>query len=797
MTDLPPRLAERLAAAAGLHRQGRLAEAERGYRDVLAEAPQTFDALQLLALATHQRGDAAAAVALFRRAVALHDGHSATHANLAAALRDLRRPAEALAACDRAIALQPVQADAWANRGAALLDLRRPGEALASFEHALVADPVHVPALYNRGNALRELGRPAQALASYDRALALDARHREALNNRGNALRELGRPQDAVAAYERLLALAPGDVAALANRGAALLDLHRPRQALESFEAALAAHPDPAAAHAACGLALLQLGRAQDALARCDRALALQPGRADALHHRGDALLDLKRGEEALASYAAALAVEPRRPFLFGAWLHLKMALCDWHGLGDAFDALARGIEQGLPLAAPFALLATPLSPALQRQCAAACMRHAQREAPGLPAIPRRTERSLQSSDPLEPSALSEPPEPLQPSRPPRRLRVGYFSADFHDHVTVTLMAGLFERHDRTRFEPIAFSLSPRRDDAMRRRLEAAFERFVDTEEASDADIARQARRLGIDIAVDLNGFSRGGRPGVFVQRAAPVQVAYLGYAGTTGAAGIDYVLADAVVIGPADAAHYPEKIVRLPGSYQVNDDRRAPAPPPPGRAQAGLPEEGFVFCCFNNPVKITPDVFDVWMRLLARCEGSVLWLFEGHAGTASRRLKAEAARRGVDGGRLVFAPFTAAPPAHLARLQLADLFVDTLHYNAHGTASDALWAGVPVLTCQGATFAGRVGASLLKAVGLPELVTQSAAEYEALALALAADRPRLAALRTRLAANRRTQPLFDTGRTTRHVEAAYLAMWARYAAGLAPEHIDLSSGVA
>lgn len=280
----------------------------------------------------------------------------------------------------------------------------------------------------------------------------------------------------------------------------------------------------------------------------------------------------------------------------------------------------------------------------------------------------------------------------------------------------------------------------------------------------------------------------------MFVQRAAPVQVAYLGYPGTSGAAGIDYVLADAVVIGPADAAHYPEKIVRLPGSYQVNDDRRPPAPPPPGRAQAGLPEEGFVFCCFNNPVKITPDVFDVWMRLLARCEGSVLWLFEGHAGAASRRLRAEAARRGVDGARLVFAPF-AASPQHLARLQLADLFLDTLHYNAHGTASDALWAGVPVLTCRGAGFAGRVGASLLKAVGLPELITQSIAEYEALALALAADRPRLAALRARLAANRRTQPLFDTARTTRHIEAAYRAMWARHEAGLGPENIDLPAG--
>jgi predicted O-linked N-acetylglucosamine transferase (SPINDLY family) len=320
----------------------------------------------------------------------------------------------------------------------------------------------------------------------------------------------------------------------------------------------------------------------------------------------------------------------------------------------------------------------------------------------------------------------------------------------------------------------------------MRARLEAAFERFVDAAELGDLEVARLVRDLEVDIAVDLSGITEGARPGVFARRLAPVQVNYLGCAATMGEAHWDYILADRFVIPEDSRRAYAEQVVELPDSFMVNDDRRQISELVPSRAQAGLPEHGFVFCCFNNAYKITPEVFDVWMRLLRQIEGSVLWLSSAHAAGAAN-LRREAEKRGVAGDRLVFAPKVARNEDHLARIRLADLFVDTLYYNAHVTAADALWAGVPVLTCSGATFASRVAGSLLQAVGLPELITGSLADYEALALRLAREPERLAALRQKLARHRTTLPLFDTARFARHVEAAYLAMWERSRRGEPP----------
>jgi predicted O-linked N-acetylglucosamine transferase (SPINDLY family) len=433
------------------------------------------------------------------------------------------------------------------------------------------------------------------------------------------------------------------------------------------------------------------------------------------------------------------------------------MQFCDWRDFDAEVAGLTAALARGVPASPPFPLLATPASPAIQRK--AAELYTIGRHPPA--AVPLwRGERYARD-----------------------RIRVGYLSADLHEHATAHLMVGVFERHDRSRFETFAFSFGRDDNSAMRTRLERAFDRFIDVRAMSDQAVAELVRSLEIDIAVDLKGITLGARTGIFARRPAPVAVSYLGYPGTMGAPYIDYVIADRFVIPEDQQGAFSEQVVTLPDSYQPNDTARSVPERTPTRVEAGLPENGFVFCCFNNSYKITPDVFGVWMRLLHAVEGAVLWLLNGPAVANLRR---EAAERGIAPERLVFAP-RASPGEHLARHRLADLFLDTPYCNAHTTASDALWAELPLVTCAGATFASRVAGSLLRAAGLPELVTHSLADYEALALTLARDPVRLAGLRTQLAEGRVRCPLFDTQRITRHIEAAYLTMWERQQRGQPP----------
>ena len=455
-------------------------------------------------------------------------------------------------------------------------------------------------------------------------------------------------------------------------------------------------------------------------------------------------------------------------PSLDGALTDLMMAkaaVCDWRWLDEGIVRVTAAIRRGDKAVNPFGVLGLLDSPELQLACARQMVAS---EYPGgakaAPAVGRSTSR---------------------------KIRVGYYSADFHEHATAYLMAELFERHDRSQFEWFAFSYGPVSHDPMRARLRKSFDQFLDVRDRSDSDVAALSRQLGIDIAVDLKGFTRDNRLGIFAQRCAPVQVSYLGYPGTTGADYMDYVIADKTVLPPSLYPHFTEKPVLLPHSYQVNDSQRRISERVFTREEVGLPAQGFVFCCFNNNYKILPATFDAWMRVLQAVPGSVLWLLEDNAG-AARRLKEQAQERGVDPQRLVFAQRLPLDE-HLARHRLADLFLDTLPCNAHTTTSDALWAGLPVLTLLGNAFAGRVAASLLRAVGLPELVTTTPAEYEARAIELANDADQLQALRQRLQANRASSPLFNATLFARHIEAAYLAMDERQLQGLPPQAIEIT----
>jgi protein O-GlcNAc transferase len=751
-----------LERAVALHREGRLAEARVNYEAVLRVQPRTLRAVRLLGGILMQTGRADLAVDLLTRALLSDPQDVGLYIMCGAAQLELGEYQAVVASSERAIALKADATDAHFNRGNALLQLQRYEAAIASFDRVLAVDARNPWAWNNRGIALYELERHADAIESYDRALALAPDNADAHYNRGNALRGLKRWEAAVADYEAAISRNSNYESAHLNRGTTLLDLKRHREAIESYDRVIAINPRNTEAHSNRGAALFRSGRAEAALESFDRVIALNPDLADAHFNRGNALRELKQYALAVESYDRAISKGSSGTGLLGLRLNSKTQICDWGGLDAGIESLAAAILRGEPASDPFFVLSLSDSARLQRDAAEVWVRATVPPGEDSPIVSR--------------------------SKRPGKIRVGYFSNDFRDHPVAILSAGLFECHDRSAFEVTAFALGPAARDAMRLRLERGFDRFIELGSMSDSEGARLTRSMEIDIAVDLSGFTAGARPGIFAARAAPLQVAFLGYTGTMGASFIDYLLADHTIIPADHRCHYTEKIVYLPQCFQVNDSKRQMSGKVFSRADLGLPASAFVFCCFNNTSKIMPGSFDSWMRILAQVDDSVLWLLEDNA-QAANNLRREAVARGVSGERLIFAR-RAPLPEHLARHRCADLFLDSLPYNAHTTASDALWAGLPVLTRLGGAFSGRVAASLLRAIDLPELITSTREQYEKLAVELATDPQRLERVKRRLAENRLTKPLFDTRLFARGIESAYRTIFERYHAGLPAAHI-------
>jgi predicted O-linked N-acetylglucosamine transferase (SPINDLY family) len=748
-----------------LHQQSRPSEARALYQQILRLEPRHFQALHLSGVAALQEHQAELAADLIGKALTIDSSNPAAYVNYGTAQHEMRRHHDAIESYDKAIALKPDFAEAFHNRGNVLRDLKQPAAAVGSYDQAVALRPGYAEAHLNRGLALSDLGQHEAAIASYERAIILRPNYADAYYNRGNELRALGRHEAAVASYDKAVALRPGFADAHLNRGTALVELRRYAPAIASYDQAITLRPGYAEAHCNRAGALQHLGQYDVAVSAYDTAIALRPNYAEAHANRGRALRELKRYDAAIASYDRAISFEAE-PAALGVRRHLKMQICDWHGLDADLANIAAGIEIGTGTPNPFYVLTLSDSAALARRAAELWVR---KECP--------------SNNVLSPISKRARPE---------RLHIGYFSADFHDHATAYLIAQLLEMHDRSRFRVTAFSFGPDSHGAVRKRLKAACDGFIDVRAQSDEGVALLARNSHVDIAVDLKGFTQDHRAGIFARRAAPVQVNYLGYPGTMGATYMDYLIADRMVVPAAAQCHYAEKIIYLPHCYQVNDGQRAIAYRVFTRAELGLPSTGFVFCCFNNAYKILPAVFDCWMRLLLRVPGSVLWLL-GDNPTAVRNLQREAQARQVDPRRLIFADRVDLAD-HLARHRAADLFIDTLPCNAHTTASDALWAGLPVLTCLGEGFAGRVAASLLTAIGTPQLITSTLDQYEELAVRLAGDAGALAEVRQTLAANRLTTPLFDTSLYARHIESAFAEIYTRYQADLAPEHVFVES---
>jgi len=622
----------------------------------------------------------------------------------------------------------------------------RLSEAETIYRRLIDAAPGLFPPYFLLGMLRLQTGDSTTAVTLLEQALKLQPGDPNALLHYGLALHGQKRFEDAIAVYDRLLALQPQLIAAHMGRGGALRALDRHAEALAEYELVLAADPSDADVWNGRGALLRALRRVGEALVSFNRALALAPDFAEALQNRGELLWDEKTDyPNALEDLERALALEPGRPALQSNLLHLKLMMalkdCDWSRANTAAEEIRDAIAANI-FVSPFMLLLCDNDSQMQLRAARAVI--AERHAP----LPPLARAATYGHD---------------------RIRLGYISSDFCEHPVGLQIARMIEIHDRSRFEVIAVSTG--RDDggATRRRLVAAFDQFHDQQGALPRDTAELIRRLEIDILVELNGHTQHGSFEILRRKPAPIQASWLGYAGTTGAPYIDYLIADRIAAPDPEA--FSEELEYLPDGFFPTDNTRLIGSKP-ARADEGLPPDGFVFCCFNQVMKFNDTQFARWMRILAQVPDSVLWLrYPGD--TAAVNLRNSVASHGIAADRLIFAGFV-SPEAHLARYALADLFLDTLPYNAHATACDALWAGLPVLTCAQGGFAGRVAASLLHAIKLPELVTQRPEDYEAAAIALARDPQKLSALRDRLAANRLTTALFDTARFARALEAAY-----------------------
>jgi predicted O-linked N-acetylglucosamine transferase (SPINDLY family) len=706
---------ELLVKGFGLHQQGDLIAAGEIYAQILKIQPLHFDALHLSGLIAAQSNQLDFASQLITKAISVNSNNSAAHCNLGNVFLNLGFYEQAIESYSTALKLKSNYEEALYSRGLAYQRLSQLDQAEADYTSALNINPKHIGTLTNLGNVLQLQKRYVEAIAIYGKAIDLNLPFAEPFNNRGNLYHEQRRFEEALADFDKALAINPNYPEALSNRANSFFYLKEYDKALEGYA----------------------------------KAILLKPNYAEALHNRGNLYRELKLYELAMADYDLALTIKPDYEYLKGVHFATKMNICDWSNLEDEWRAVCEDIEQAKKTIAPFMVIPISDSADLQRRVAELWVKDKH------PAQPIPVFKSKYQED--------------------QKIRVGYFSADFHEHATMYLMAQLFELHDRSKFEIIGFSFGPDKQDSMRQRAVAAFDQFYDVRSKTEKEIAQLSRDLGVDIAIDLKGFTLDARTGVFAYRAAPIQVNYLGYPGTMGAEFMDYIIADHIIIPEHLRGKYSEKVLYLPDCYQVNDQTRQIAKTAYSRQSLGLPENVFIYCSFNANYKITPDVFDSWMKILHHVDGSVLWLLEDNT-KAATNLKNEAQKRGIDPRRIIFAQ-QALLSEHLARQQVADLFLDAWPCNAHTTTSDALWAGLPVLTFPGESFASRVAASLITAIGLPEMIMSSAEEYENTAIYYGQNSKELLDLKERLKANRLNSSLFDSKRFTTNIESLYLEL--------------------
>lgn len=755
-----PRVLVRLGEV--LLRCGEAQRAAEVFRRAIERSAPTASLLYNLGLAQQSARDPAGAMDSYRRCLVLNPQLAEAHNNLGTLLDLDGRPAEAIDCFNAALACRPDYVRALTNLGKVQRQVGRSEEALSTLGKALALAPDHAPALGNLAAALADLERLDEAAERARRAIEIEPRIAEAHFHLGRVLLRRGESEAAIASLREAVTLKPDLTEAQVFLAHTLLQEGQLVPALQQLHRALAVKSECADLHVLLGMALFRAERVEESVASYDRALAINPGSFKAHLFRSWSLQYLERFTEVAASCERAAALAPSDPEIMSSLLVAYTRICDWPRAEQQLQRI-RETSQGLEGTNPFILLGVSDDPAEQLRAARAWGAHL-----------------LRDREPLAAAARYQH----------RRIRIAYLSSDFHTHATSFLTAELFGLHDRAAFEIFAASFGPDDQSAIRSRIASSCDEFMDVRGSSDRAIARALREREIDILIDLKGYTSWARAEILAYRPAPVQVSYLGYPGTMGAPLVDYLIADRFLIPATERPFYSERVVYLPHSYQVNDRRRVVAATISTRHDWGLPDDAFVLCSFNNAWKITAPVFEVWMRLLQAIPGSVLWLLEGNQ-WSGETLRAAAQSRGIAPERLVFSP-RSPNPEHLERHRHADLFLDTTPVNAHTSASDALWCGLPVVTCAGRSFASRVAGSLLHAVRSGELVAASLEEYERLALGLAHDPQQLHAIRARLLRDRETLPLFDTPAFCRHLESAYQRMWAIEQNGEAPCDISL-----
>jgi predicted O-linked N-acetylglucosamine transferase (SPINDLY family) len=764
-----------LADAADAWRSGYREQAERLARAVADRDPRDADAHRLLQEILSSDNRVPEAIDAARRVIALAPRDVATHRRLAELLRRRGDIRGAVAMFERSLQMEPGNTRALNNLGNLLNMLDRTGEAIEVLSRAIALQPEYPAALVNLGIAFVRAGKLDLAIAQYQRALSLQPRFPEALLNLAGAHLRQGSPAPALAAFDAALRLAPSLVKAHVGRANALDALGRAAEAIDALHEAIRLDPADQQAYLNGGRMMLKLGNGTSALTAFEAVLALDGTNVLAKEGRAKALISVGRHEDALPALAELLEIAPQIPYLAGYLFHSQLHCCDWRKYHATRRDIQNRVLRGDRVNVPLSFLAHSDSSEAQRVCAEVYV---------------AAEFTNVAAELTNPSPGGDPPQASCPrprcadrSDGQHRIRLGYVSSDFRDHPVGQLIVGLIESHDRSRFE--TFGINTGLDDGgkLRPRLQRAFEHFEDLSTLSDPALTARIAALELDILVDLGGHTFASRSRALASRPAPVQVSFLGFPGTLGTGFIDYLIADRHVIPGEEQRHYSEQLIYLPDSC-LPGEFSAALPATPGKTAAGLPEAGFVFCAFNAQYKITPDIFDSWMRVLHAVPHSVLWLREGSR-ASHENLAREAAARGVDPARLRYAVRAATPAEHQARFALADLYLDTTPYNAHTTAAEALAVAVPVITLPGRTFASRVATSLLHAVGLGQLSAADPAHYERLAIDLAHSPAELARLKEHLRRVRATAPLFDQRRFCRHIEAAFTHVLERHRQGL------------
>jgi protein O-GlcNAc transferase len=714
-------------------RSSNLDSAELFLKQALKIDSKSPEVLRLLGVVAAQRRQYLMALDYFNKSLTEYPKNPLTLGNLGNIFLELKEYEKAGEAYDKSLKLDSKNEEIWSNKGNLLCKLKRYQEAIQHHDKALSLNPAYAEAISNKGNALFELKDFAEAIQTYDQALKIKPFLADIWFNRGNALFELNLNEDAAYSYENGLKLKPSHAIGWSDMGNALR----------------------------------ALGQYEEADAHYAKAIELKPEFAEGWLNKANTLGELKNYSESILHFKKALNIKPDLDWAKGYLLNVKMEIADWSNFNDNLDEMVQNINQDKKIAQPFGLLSILDDPALCKKA---------------------TEIYVESNYSIK-RTLNFPRKKLNN----RKIRIGYFSADFRTHVVAFITAQLFALHDKNKFEIYAFSFfNPLEVDLMHLKLRRTFDSFIDCQSLSDFDVAQKSRELEIDIAIDMGGYTQFSRPKVFHHRAAPIQVNWLGYPGTLGSTNCDYIIADHIIIPESNQIFFTEKVAYLPNSYMVDDDSRKKSMKKFNKADYGLPEDKFIFCSFNNSYKFNPNVLHSWSKILINKENSILWIPENNK-QFMLNIQKEFLKRGVKEERIIFAKREESMADHLSRIGLADLFLDTYPFNAHSTGLDSLKAGVPILTLIGNSFASRVAASLLNAVNMPELITSSQEEYEALAIDLATNPEKLYAIKQKLAKNLVSEPLFDTPLFTRNIEALYIKMYQRYHDGLSPDHLSLN----